>query len=181
LEQDPRQTSDSTGLSDGQNKDISPEMAKLRKLRSRLVLGFLIFFGVLLLVLISLSLILPSTEKLKGAPPSSDSAKKMYDIGYYLVLYAVRNGERLPNKLSELHKRGFIETLEAFDSNELPGKVSSDDDIDNGVDFKYLIAGKNMKISGEKVAVLAENKEDGITMFISKKEISFDFKRKDNP
>ncbi|HBC87837.1 MAG TPA: hypothetical protein DCZ94_12855 [Lentisphaeria bacterium] len=162
-------------------EDVNEKMARLRKIRKKAGLVVFLFFGLLFVIALSLSLILPSTEKLKGAPPNSDSAKKMYGIGYYLIFFAIKHGELYPEKLSDLHRLGLIKEFDAFDSKELPGKVTSDEDIDSGVDFKYLIAGKNVKITDEKLAVLTENKEDGITMYISKKEISFDFKRKDKP
>ncbi len=166
-------------MPENEKTGIDDELAEPRRIRKKAIQMFLLFLGLLFMVALSLSLILPSTEKLKGAPPNSDSARKMYGIGYYLIYYAIRHDEKFPQKLSELYTSGLIKEPQAFDSSELPGKVSDAADIDNGVDFKYLIAGAGRKISGEKVAVLAENREDGITMYISKQEISFDFKRKD--
>ncbi|HCE42618.1 MAG TPA: hypothetical protein DET40_03620 [Lentisphaeria bacterium] len=165
-------------MTEDNDAEIDEEKKNLKRTRRNFILIFLLVTGLFCMIALSLLLILPSTEKLKGAPANSDSAAKMYGIGYYLIYYSVKHNEFFPENLSELYKTGLIKGLDTFDSNELPGKVSNVEDIDSGLDFKYLIAGRKVKISDEKLAVLAENKEDGITMYICKKEISFDFKRK---
>lgn len=122
-------------------KEIKIDSGAVGRLRKKALLYFLLFAGLGIVIAVALALILPSTEKLKGAPANSDSAQKMFRIGYSLVYYSVKNRNRFPSKLSELYKLKYIDDFSIFDSKELPGKVTSVEDIDNGVDFRYLILG----------------------------------------
>jgi hypothetical protein len=136
----------------------------------------LVFFlaAVAFITLFSLSLAMPAKARLDAAgQKDSDSRKKMFRIGQYLMLYAAKHNMRLPEKLSQINGPGYLENISWFDSNELPGKVLTAADIDAGTDFIYVFDKNSPLLDDTEKTVLRENKDGGLVMTVSKQEIKF--------
>jgi hypothetical protein len=141
----------------------------------------LLFFGLGTIIATTVGMILavPSLAKLDAAKGLSRAQDKMSNIGKYLVLYAVRNDSRLPEKLSEIYGKAYLPSLEYFDSTDLPGKVKSKEDIDKGIDFIYIYSKENPNLTEKAIPVLRENKKDGAIMLLSRKGITWKYPDKE--
>jgi len=137
-----------------------------------LIIGSLVGAFVLFITLIALSYAYPAAKKLQNAPPPAEWTQKMEHIGVSLVYYAVRNGGKLPPKLSVLYREGYIKELSLFTSSDMPGKVQNEADIDAYPDFIYLLPGGTLTEIPQ--AALKRNVSDGRTLLVSKKGLTWD-------
>lgn len=149
------------------------EQAEVRKRIRKNLKTFLMFSFFGLIIFIATGLVLYFGTSRENIEKLSPAQRKIYHIGRELIYYAAGHDEKFPSKLSELYKNEYINNLSAFESDQIPGKIKSVSDIDKGINYIYLYDSKSPKITMEAKKILRENKKDGITMLLSKGEITW--------
>jgi hypothetical protein len=129
--------------------------------------------GALFLAAVALSISRPALSKMQGRQQESPAAWRMSRIGLALVTYAAQHDGRFPEHLSELHERQYLADLSWFEHPERPGTVPTQEAIDAGDGFPYLIP-PGTQISTVPIPALREFREGGATMLISKRGIDWE-------
>ncbi|OGV52154.1 MAG: hypothetical protein A2017_19850 [Lentisphaerae bacterium GWF2_44_16] len=154
--------------------DIQKKNVSGAKRKTAMLVAVFVFVGVI--TVLALALAYPSMRNLANPENAlSPSMQKMYRIGQYIVLYAVRNNEAFPERLSMIYGKNYISDINMFSSY---ATLKTPADIDKNIDFTYIY---NPKISDTPAPVLRENSKDGVTMMLSKKGISWKYPEKENP
>lgn len=156
--------------------DIQKKNVSGAKRKTGLLVAVFVFAGVI--TVLALALAYPAMRNLANPQNAlSPSMQKMYRIGQYIVLYAVRNNEDFPKKLSMIYGKNYIADINMFSSS---ATLKTPADIDKNIDFTYIYNPATPKISDTPVTVLIENgKEDGVVMTLSKKGIGWIYSGKE--
>ena len=145
------------------------EKARLKKkIKSFL---FLTLLSLLLAILFTNFIVMPSIRKSPQTPLDAEK-KRITKICIALMMYAARNNETFPEKLSEIYEKGYLDNFEYFDSPYIEGAPASKEDIDSGKDYIYLAS--SAKIADDFLPILRLNSEQvNLYAYVSKKEIKF--------